>query len=183
MVLTKDTHLPTYEELQVEEVPLGSPYLKAGAFHLGKSCETVNNEFILCRQENRDPRACIQEGKDVTRCSNNFFRQIKQNCATQFTQYAMCLDKSSFNLSFLECRNTQAVFDRCMKDKLDMDRPPYGYHCLVKVHDTARPKVEEQRPKWLDDPRGQGRRPDTFPEDFPKKSVYGHIGIGNPFGL
>jgi len=56
MVLTKDDHIPTYEELKVEEVPLGSPYLKAGAFHLGKHCENTNNEYMLCRQENNDPR-------------------------------------------------------------------------------------------------------------------------------
>ena len=56
MVFTKETQLPTYAELEVEEVPLGGPYLKAGAFHLGKHCETTNNEYMLCRQENKDPR-------------------------------------------------------------------------------------------------------------------------------
>lgn len=56
MVFTKETQLPTYAELEVEEVPLGGPYLKAGAFHLGKYCETTNNEFMLCRQETNDPR-------------------------------------------------------------------------------------------------------------------------------
>jgi NADH dehydrogenase (ubiquinone) 1 alpha subcomplex subunit 8 len=56
MVLTKNDYIPTYSELQVEEVPLGSPYLKAGAFHLGKQCEATNNEYMLCRQENNDPR-------------------------------------------------------------------------------------------------------------------------------
>ncbi len=32
------------------QVPLGTPYLRAGAMHLGKYCETQNNEFMLCRQ-------------------------------------------------------------------------------------------------------------------------------------
>ena len=31
------------------QVPLGAPYLKAGAMHLGKACEAQNNEFMLCR--------------------------------------------------------------------------------------------------------------------------------------
>jgi hypothetical protein len=36
------------------------------------------------------------------------------------------------------CRNTQASFDKCMKDSFDMDRPHYGYHSLAKVHQTDR---------------------------------------------
>jgi len=34
MPITKDLPLPSYEELEVEEVPLASAFLKAGAFHL-----------------------------------------------------------------------------------------------------------------------------------------------------
>ena len=56
MVLTKDIWLPTDHELTVEEVPLGTPSLRAGAMHLGKYCEVQNNEFMLCRGETRDPR-------------------------------------------------------------------------------------------------------------------------------
>ena len=71
MVFTKDAKLPTYEELTVEEVPLGAPYLKAGAFHLGKYCETTNNEYMLCRQENNDPRYIFVRGisHDISKAS------------------------------------------------------------------------------------------------------------------
>ena len=31
-----------------------------------------------------------------------------------------------------------------------------------------RPKPEDQRPAWLDDPRGQGKRADWLPKDFPR---------------
>jgi NADH dehydrogenase (ubiquinone) 1 alpha subcomplex subunit 8 len=72
MVLTKNDYLPTYEELKVEEVPLGSPYLKAGAFHLGKHCEATNNEYMLCRQEHNDPRFDPFVHKKVTR--GEFFK-------------------------------------------------------------------------------------------------------------
>lgn len=50
MVVTKDTFLPTEEELTVPEINLSGPALRAGAFHLGKYCEAQNNEFMLCRQ-------------------------------------------------------------------------------------------------------------------------------------
>ena len=55
-MLTKDVWLPTEAELSVEEVPLGTPSLRAGAMHLGKACEAQNNEFMLCRNETQDPR-------------------------------------------------------------------------------------------------------------------------------
>ena len=42
----------------------------------------------------------------------------------------------SFQLTY--CRKTQASFDKCMKDNLDMERPHYGYHSLLKVHQTDR---------------------------------------------
>ena len=62
--------------------------------------------------------------------------------------------------------------DGCMKEKLDLDRPPYGYFSLIRVHDTDRPKPEDQRPSWLDDPRGGGRRADVLPDDFPRTEKY-----------
>ena len=60
MVLTKDVWLPSEAELSVEEVPLGTPSLRAGAMHLGKICEAQNNEFMLCRNDIQDPRKCLK---------------------------------------------------------------------------------------------------------------------------
>jgi len=100
MVVSKDVVLPTVEELTVQEVEVGLPTLMAAAFHLGKACESANNEFILCRKENKDPRKCLDLGKAVTACSLNFFRQVKKSCAQEFTQFATCLEKSSSDFSF-----------------------------------------------------------------------------------
>ncbi len=55
---------------------------------------------MLCRQEYKDPRQCLNEGKAVTACSLDFFRKIKKACAQEFTQFANCLDKSSADFSF-----------------------------------------------------------------------------------
>lgn len=41
MVVTYDHELPTIEELTVEEVPISTPGLRAGAHHFG-------NNFFLC---------------------------------------------------------------------------------------------------------------------------------------
>jgi len=50
---------------------------------------------MLCKQELKDPRKCLAEGKLVTACTMQFFRAVKKNCAEEFTDYATCLDKSS----------------------------------------------------------------------------------------
>ena len=160
MVLTKDIWLPTDAELTVEEVPLGTPSLRAGAMHLGKACEVQNNEFMLCRSETQDPRLvtttemaadiiapmfsprkCIQEGKDVTSCSMEFFRKVKSMCAAEFMTYATCLERGSSNMEFSECRKTQAAFDNCMVESFGLERPHYGYHCLPKVVPVSTPDL------------------------------------------
>uniref|UniRef100_A0A6M2DI53 NADH dehydrogenase [ubiquinone] 1 alpha subcomplex subunit 8 n=1 Tax=Xenopsylla cheopis TaxID=163159 RepID=A0A6M2DI53_XENCH len=144
MVVTNDVYLPPDEELTVPEVNLSSPYLQAGAFHLGKQCEFQNNEFVLCRNELEDPRACIQEGKAVTSCALDFFRKMKKSCAAEFHQYANCLDKSSGDLAMRYCRKTQMALDKCAFDNYGMERPEYDYFAKPKIHDSKRPKPEPE---------------------------------------
>lgn len=113
---------------------------------MGKTCENQNNEFMLCRKEEKDPRKCLDEGKAVTACSLNFLRAIKKTCLEEFSQYANCLDKSSKKLEYRFCRNTQSIFDKCVLDNLDLERPELGYFCRPKIVDTKRPKPEEYGP-------------------------------------
>merc|ERR1712002_58025 len=145
-MITKDIILPSEEELTVQEISISTPALRAAAFHLGKNCENPNNEFILCRKEEKDPRKCIEEGKLVTACALDFFRQIKESCLDEFTQYSNCLDKSSKDLNYRHCRNTQSIFDKCVLDNLQIERPDFGYFCRPKVLDTQRPKPEIDAP-------------------------------------
>jgi len=167
MVITTDDKLPSLEELDVQEVNIGSTYLRAGGCHLGKYCEPENNEFVLCRTESTNPIDCLNEGKLVTSCALKFFQSVKKFCAPEFTTYAMCLERSSVHLKLAECRKTQYAFDSCVKENMGLERPIYGYNALAKIHDTDRPKPEEPRPKWLDDPRGAYGRPDHFPDNHP----------------
>ncbi|CAD7077350.1 unnamed protein product [Hermetia illucens] len=162
MVITSEVHLPTEEELTVPEVNISSAALRAGAFHLGKDCLNENNEFMLCREELDDPRKCLAEGKAVTNCARSFFQKVKKSCHEEFVQYANCLDKSSGNFSFDMCRKTQGVFDKCMKDNFDMDRPEYGYFARAQVHHTNRPAPPKPEKKiYADATPG-------LPEDYPK---------------
>lgn len=163
MVLTKDLNLPTEEELTVPEVNVSSAILRAASFHLGKHCETINNEFMLCRSEYpNDPRKCLNEGKEVTKCSLDFFRKMKANCRKEFETYANCVDRSSTNFKFAPCRKTQGVYDQCMLDKLNIERPYWGYFSELKVHDSSRPRPPPPEPEVYPDAA------DKLPDDFPR---------------
>ncbi len=112
--------------------------MRAAALHMGMACQAQNNEFMLCRIETNDSRKCVEDGKAVTACAIDFFQRVKGSCAAEFTRYSTCLEKSSREMRYYKCRKTQAVFDECMKDKLGLERPHYGYLALTKVHETSR---------------------------------------------
>merc|ERR1712127_1031930 len=156
------------QELTVEEVPLGTPSLRAGAMHLGKYCELQNNEFMLCRTETRDPRKCLDAGNQVTSCSMEFFRKVKATCAAEFMAYTSCLEKGSAQMYFNKCRNTQSVYDKGVLDNMDLERPHYGYHCLPKIHDTDRPAPVEEKPAWMDNDKAKklAELPANFPRNY-----------------
>ncbi|VDO98738.1 unnamed protein product [Soboliphyme baturini] len=142
---TNDKYLPSYEELTVpQEMVVSSPALRAGVFHLGKYCEMESKEFILCRNEYEDPRKCLAEGRHVTACGVRFFQHVKKLCADSFTDYMNCVDNSSEKLLLAPCRRFQRVFDRCMLDNMNIERPRIGYYSVPHIHKTQRPPVDKQ---------------------------------------
>lgn len=60
----------------------------------------ILQEFMLCRDELKDPRKCLKEGREVTACSLEFFRQMKKNCAGEFNTYSTCMWKTSGDYAF-----------------------------------------------------------------------------------
>lgn len=151
MVITDKISIPENEELTTQEVNVSGVVLRAASFHLGKYCEYFNNEFMLCRKELDDPRKCLGEGKAVTKCSLDFFQKVKSSCFREFTDYYNCVDKSSPRYELEHCCKTQQIFDSCMKDNLNIERPDFGYFCEVKIHDSARPKPEAPKPPVYSD--------------------------------
>lgn len=137
MVLTKDVDLPQYAELQANEINCSMATLMSAAPYIGKICENVNSEFMLCRQESNDPRPCVELGKRVTNCAMQVLQRIKKECLEEFKQYAQCIDKSSGDFSYRHCRKTQGVFDGCMASKCDLYRPEFGYFCRARVHNSS----------------------------------------------
>ena len=84
--------IPTVQELGTTSAPL-----KSAAFFLGAYCKEYNGssrrissfrsgtderacycafeieDFMLCKQENRDPAHCLKEGRRVTRCATDLY--------------------------------------------------------------------------------------------------------------
>ena len=56
-------------------------------------------EFMLCMSEEKDPRKCLNEGKEVTRCGLEFLHKVKDNCATEFTEHWKCVDHSGYDMN------------------------------------------------------------------------------------
>jgi NADH dehydrogenase (ubiquinone) 1 alpha subcomplex subunit 8 len=176
MACTNDTYLPTYDELYVPPLNLTSPILRAGAIHFGVYCEkpsNVNNtflleitktqtklmcfknklnfnfklkEFMLCRNEERDPRKCLEYNKDVSKCALEFFNKVKVNCAETFTDYWHCLDSApGGRMSYKNCVATQKLFDQCMAEKVGIERPPLGDMARLRLFSSDRKKPVEEK--------------------------------------
>lgn len=166
MVVTKNLTLPSDEELTVQEITVSYPLLQAASFYIGKKCEWHNNEFTLCKQETNDPRKCINEGKNVTACALEVFQGIKKHCQKEFIQYVNCLEESSGTMELSLCRKTQAVIDDCVLKNLNIERPPFGYFCEAKVHNTTRPKPD-QKPLEFPDAVPEAKQPPYPPAKYP----------------
>lgn len=56
---------------KVDELGVTSAPLKSASFFIGEHCKEVNEDFMLCKNENRDPAHCLKEGRRVTRCAQD----------------------------------------------------------------------------------------------------------------
>jgi len=141
MTATNETYLPTYEDLYVPPLNLTSSALKAGSHYFAQACDLQSKEFMLCRAEEKDPRKCLKYNKEVSKCANGFFFNVRKNCADSFTDYWKCLDNApEGQMSYRFCRKTQQQFDACMKEKMNMDRQEVGYMSKVRLFNSDRPK-------------------------------------------
>jgi len=134
-------YLPSHEELEYPVLKMTSAALVAGAHHFGKYCDNLSKEYMLCEQEERDPRRCLKEGRAVTQCGFEFFGKVKEHCFEDFTRYWKCLDYARGGMFELNrCRKQQALFDKCMVEKLGQKRPELGHFAKMRVHHTERSK-------------------------------------------
>jgi len=160
MAATEDLYIPPDEELTVQELTVSSPILRAIVPYMGYACDTTGKEYMLCKLEERDPRKCLKEGKDITACGLNFLQRTKQTCRSELTAFARCIEWNSMDMNFEYCRRDQAVLDECMLQKMNAPRAPFGYFSQMRIHDTKRPKPAPYVPEFPDKAVG-------LPLDYP----------------
>lgn len=105
---------------------------------------------MLCSQEEKDPRKCLREGKEVTACGLRFLQRVKAACREETEAYARCIEWTSDASVNMYCAKEMNIMDACLKKKLNLDRPPFGYFCQVRIHDTKRPKPVPFVPEFPD---------------------------------
>ena len=120
MPVTEDIQLPSYDELDVQDVNISQPVLVASGTYFGKYCDEqskvnflvdviyhlvtlfVSQEYMLCKLEEKDPRKCLNEGKAVTMCGHEFFRKVGQTCKEEVERMAKCMEWSDKELKFTQ---------------------------------------------------------------------------------
>ncbi|EGF79508.1 hypothetical protein BATDEDRAFT_19994 [Batrachochytrium dendrobatidis JAM81] len=105
---------------EVDEVGCTSAPLQSISFHFGAACKSYNEDYILCKKENGDPRDCLAEGRKVTRCALDFISKLKENCDESWTKHWQCLDMS--NQRFQKCRKEERQLNDCIFDKLGISK-------------------------------------------------------------
>jgi hypothetical protein len=81
---------PYEKATSVDDLPLTSAVLTAGARHLGEYCDKPNMAFLRCKYANDgNPKACLDEGLEVTLCARDLCVLSPLLCATLWFQNDM----------------------------------------------------------------------------------------------
>ncbi|KAI0068631.1 Ndufa8, NADH-ubiquinone oxidoreductase complex I 19kd subunit [Artomyces pyxidatus] len=131
------TPLPTSVP-KVAELGTTSAPLKSAAFFFGAYCKEYNEDFMLCKAENRDPAHCLKEGRRVTRCATDLITKMRENCLQQFEDHWNCLELN--NQEYNPCRKPERVLNKCMFEKLGLVKTiPGTPEGQTPIHEVQKP--------------------------------------------
>ncbi|KAJ8087140.1 ndufa8, NADH-ubiquinone oxidoreductase complex I 19kd subunit [Marasmius tenuissimus] len=123
---------------KVPELGLTSAPLKSAAFFIGAYCKDYNEDFMLCKNENRDPGHCLKEGRRVTRCATDLIAKMRENCLSQFQEHWNCLENN--NQEYYMCRKPERSLNKCMFEKLGLTKTIPGTPAGQKpIHEVESP--------------------------------------------
>ncbi|KAK9762683.1 ndufa8, NADH-ubiquinone oxidoreductase complex I 19kd subunit [Basidiobolus ranarum] len=108
----------------VPEVGATSAPLTSAAFFIGAYCKDYNEDFMLCKAENNDPKHCLKEGRKVTRCVVDLLKKMKENCGKEFESHYTCLDNNDFE--YYACRGQERKLNECVFNKLGLEKNVSG---------------------------------------------------------
>ncbi|KAF8874351.1 hypothetical protein BD779DRAFT_1450966 [Infundibulicybe gibba] len=122
----------------VPELGVSSAPLKSAAFFIGAYCKEFNDDFMLCKSENRDPAHCLKEGRRVTRCATDLITKMRENCLQQFDAHWNCLEKH--NQEYYHCRKPERTLNACMFEKLGLTKTIPGSPAgQTPIHEVTSP--------------------------------------------
>ncbi|KAK4689986.1 NADH dehydrogenase (ubiquinone) 1 alpha subcomplex subunit 8, partial [Tremellales sp. Uapishka_1] len=125
--------IPPVDELGVTSAPL-----KSASFFIGAHCKDVNEDFMLCKAENRDPAHCLKEGRKVTRCAAELIGKMRESCLVEFDAHWQCLEKN--NQYFQACRKPETALNKCVFTKLNLTKTiPGSPEGQAQVHEKKSP--------------------------------------------
>ncbi|KAA1466614.1 NADH dehydrogenase alpha subcomplex subunit 8 [Dentipellis sp. KUC8613] len=123
---------------KVNELGTTSAPLKSAAFFIGAHCKEFNEDFMLCKAENRDPAHCLKEGRRVTRCATDIINKMRENCLSQFEEHWQCLEYNNQEYQF--CRKPERALNKCMFEKLGLVKTIPGSPKGAKpIHEVENP--------------------------------------------
>ncbi|KAJ7571802.1 hypothetical protein C8J56DRAFT_145879 [Mycena floridula] len=135
---------PPAEDQKFQELGVTSAPLKSAAFFLGSYCKEYNEDFMLCKAENRDPSHCLKEGRRVTRCAADLITKMRETCLEQFNAHWECLENN--NQYYYTCREPEKALNSCIFEKLGLTKtipgtPPNE----TPVHELKNPVFKRQQ--------------------------------------
>ena len=65
---------------------------------------------------------------------------------TPYSHYHITVLINSNHVFVFRCRKTRGIFDKCVFEKLGIEKPELGYFSKVRVHDTKRVKPKRDIP-------------------------------------
>ena len=80
---------------KVDEVGTTSAPLKSIAFFFGQFCKDYTEDFMLCKNEDRNPEHCLKEGRRVTRCAQDLIQKIGEKCGSEWDAHWQCLESNN----------------------------------------------------------------------------------------
>jgi len=122
----------------VDELGATSAPLKSAAFFIGEYCKEYNEDFMLCKNENRNPEHCLKEGRRVTRCATDLIAKMRENCLQSFDQHWKCLEQN--NQEYYACRKEERTLNQCMFEKMGLKKSIPGTPAnQVPIHEKKNP--------------------------------------------
>ena len=90
-----------------------SAVLMAAWTHLATKCATQNKAFMACKKADRDPKACLAAGDEVSSCTVKVLKDLHATCGSDLNAYAKCMDW--YSNDFERCRDAQKAFENTCK--------------------------------------------------------------------